>query len=163
MEKLKEELAKKRKLLEDKALVNDNRKFFKREELIRKSEEEYWRKQEEKRKNKLKADSGEQDSNELDEEDLVGKTPEEIAKLKLKKIIANQSSSSDGNETNERVLPRSEVIRRLRSREQPIIMFGETELDAFRRLRKLEIQEPETSKGYTNDFQVSLVILLFSI
>lgn len=44
------------------------------------------------------------------------------------------------------ILPRSEVIARLRDRNEPILLFGETELDAFKRLRKYELLEPETNK-----------------
>ena len=44
------------------------------------------------------------------------------------------------------VLPRKEVIRRLRDRNEPITLFGETDVEAFRRLRKLEISEPEINR-----------------
>lgn len=44
------------------------------------------------------------------------------------------------------VLPRTEVITRLRERAEPILLFGESELDAFKRLRKCEISEPETNR-----------------
>ena len=44
------------------------------------------------------------------------------------------------------VLPREEVIRRLRDRNEPILLFAETEIEAFRRLRKLEISEPEINR-----------------
>lgn len=54
------------------------------------------------------------------------------------------SLSSDGAESV--VLPRSEVILRLRDRGEPVLLFGESELDAFKRLRKCEISEPEINK-----------------
>ena len=44
------------------------------------------------------------------------------------------------------VLPRKEVLRRLRDRNEPILLFAETEIEAFRRLRKLEISEPEINR-----------------
>lgn len=44
------------------------------------------------------------------------------------------------------VLPRKEVVRRLRDRNEPILLFAETEIEAFRRLRKLEISEPEINR-----------------
>ncbi|XP_021917521.1 pre-mRNA-splicing factor 18 isoform X2 [Zootermopsis nevadensis] len=53
-------------------------------------------------------------------------------------------------------LPRRDVIRRLRERCEPIMLFGEAELDAFRRLRRSEILEPEVNKGLRNDFQEAL-------
>jgi pre-mRNA-splicing factor 18 len=46
-------------------------------------------------------------------------------------------------------LPRRDVIRRLRERGEPVMLFGETELDAFRRLRRNEILEPEVNKVIT--------------
>ena len=46
-------------------------------------------------------------------------------------------------------LPRKEVIRRLRERGEPILLFGETYSEAFQRLRELEILRPEIVKvGY---------------
>lgn len=53
-------------------------------------------------------------------------------------------------------LPRVDVIRRLRSRAQPILLFGESELEALQRLRKLELEQPELKEGWKNDFQSAL-------
>lgn len=39
-----------------------------------------------------------------------------------------------------------QVIRRLRERGEPIRLFGETDYDAFQRLRKIEILTPEVNK-----------------
>lgn len=39
-----------------------------------------------------------------------------------------------------------QVIRRLRERGEPIRLFGETDYDAFQRLRKIEILAPEVNK-----------------
>ena len=36
-----------------------------------------------------------------------------------------------------------QVIRRLRERNEPILLFGETEHEAFERLKKLEASEPD--------------------
>lgn len=44
------------------------------------------------------------------------------------------------------ILPRQEVISRLRDRSEPVLLFGESEVDAFRRLRKCELLEPEVNK-----------------
>ena len=44
------------------------------------------------------------------------------------------------------ILPRKEVIRRLRDRCEPILLFGESEIEAFSRLRRLEISEPEINR-----------------
>ena len=35
------------------------------------------------------------------------------------------------------------MIQKLRDRAEPILLFGESELGAFRRLRHMEIYEPE--------------------
>lgn len=49
-------------------------------------------------------------------------------------------------------MPRAEVIRRLREREEPIRLFGETDRDVCLRLRQIEILAPEVNKGLRNDF-----------
>lgn len=54
------------------------------------------------------------------------------------------------------VLPRNEVISRLRERGEPILLFGETELNAFKRLRKCEISEPEVNKVCFYSFTVTV-------
>lgn len=54
------------------------------------------------------------------------------------------------------VLPRPEVVRRLRERLEPVLLFGETELDAFKRLRESEISGPEVNRGFRNDFQAAM-------
>ncbi|KFO25661.1 Pre-mRNA-splicing factor 18 [Fukomys damarensis] len=48
------------------------------------------------------------------------------------------------------------VIRRLRERGEPIRLFGETDYDAFQRLRKIEILTPEVNKGLRNDLKAAL-------
>lgn len=40
-----------------------------------------------------------------------------------------------------------QVIRRLRERGEPVRLFGETDYDAFQRLRKIEILAPEVNKA----------------
>lgn len=40
----------------------------------------------------------------------------------------------------------AQVIRRLRERGEPIRLFGESDYDAFQRLRKIEILAPEVNK-----------------
>lgn len=47
-----------------------------------------------------------------------------------------------------------QVIRRLRDRNEPIRLFGESDYEAFQRLRKLEIMAPDINKGLRNDFKV---------
>jgi len=54
------------------------------------------------------------------------------------------------------MLSRREVVRRLRERSQPIRLFGESDEDAFLRLKQLEISEPDGSNGLVNDFQAAM-------
>ncbi|UYV77401.1 PRPF18 [Cordylochernes scorpioides] len=51
---------------------------------------------------------------------------------------------------------RTTVVKRLRDRNEPIRLFGETDLGAFKRLRHLELLEPEIDRGFRNDFQEAL-------
>lgn len=53
-------------------------------------------------------------------------------------------------------LPRPEVIRKLRERGEPILLYGESEIDACHRLRQLEISAPEVNRGFRNDFQEAM-------
>ncbi|XP_016120879.1 pre-mRNA-splicing factor 18, partial [Sinocyclocheilus grahami] len=53
-------------------------------------------------------------------------------------------------------LSRQEVIRRLRERGEPIRLFGESDYDAFQRLRKIEILAPEVNKGLRNDLKAAM-------
>ena len=53
------------------------------------------------------------------------------------------------------MLPRHDVIRRLRERNQPIRLFGESDLDAFKRLNQLEINE-SNEVGMRNDFKAAM-------
>lgn len=54
------------------------------------------------------------------------------------------------------ILPRNEVIRRLRERSQPISLFGESDEDSFQRLKQLEISDPDQSTGVINDFKLAM-------
>lgn len=54
------------------------------------------------------------------------------------------------------ILPRQEVINKLRDRGEPIMLFGESELEACKRLRKCELLEPEVNRGFRNDLQEAM-------
>ncbi|XP_037027114.1 pre-mRNA-splicing factor 18 [Bradysia coprophila] len=125
MEILKAEIARKRKLLEDKKLVDESKKYFKRGDLLAKEEEEYLQK--------------------------YGHKEENTSPQKN----TNYATTST-NESDQQLLPRLEVIKRLRDRGEAIMLFGEDELDAFRRLRHLEITQPEVNHGFRNDFQEAM-------
>ena len=49
-------------------------------------------------------------------------------------------------------ISRSEVIKRLRERSEPILLFGETLADSMERLKQLEMKSPEGLSGLQNDF-----------
>lgn len=53
-------------------------------------------------------------------------------------------------------VPRVDVIRRLRARGAPILLFAETLRDAQTRLRKMEIEQPELKEGWKNEFQAAM-------
>ena len=57
------------------------------------------------------------------------------------------------------------MIRHLRERGEPIILFGETESEAYQRLKKLEMTMPEVLKVsdsfYTKGAIVSMKVKLF--
>ncbi|CAL4144867.1 unnamed protein product [Meganyctiphanes norvegica] len=128
---LKNEIAAKKRSLEDKSLIGE-KKYFKRGELLAKEADEYWIKH-----------GGNRD----------GTSGKDISPNK------NASTGSKTDEANVQeapALPRAEVLRRLRERDEPILLFGESEEGAFRRLRRLEILEPEINRGLRNDFQEAL-------
>jgi pre-mRNA-splicing factor 18 len=82
----------------------------------------------------------------LDKEQLLdvkGQNADELIDQKL------SATTSDN-------VPRAEVIRRLRTRGQPIRLFAESDTEALKRLRKLEIERPELNEGWKNDFQAAL-------
>lgn len=60
--------------------------------------------------------------------------------------VSQQSKEHVTDSSSEHLLSRQEVIRRLRERGEPILLFGESEIEAFKRLRKCEILEPEVNK-----------------
>lgn len=64
--------------------------------------------------------------------------------------------SNSGTKFYDKMLPRKEVIRRLRERAQPIRLFGETDEDAYLRLKQLEISEPDMSNDMGNDFKAAM-------
>jgi len=78
----------------------------------------------------------------------------EVTSTDSEKASPTKDCSNDRDVGTE--LVRSEVIRKLRERSEPVRLFGETDNESFRRLRKLEILEPEINKGLRNDFQQAM-------
>ncbi|GAB0095105.1 Pre-mRNA-splicing factor 18 [Sergentomyia squamirostris] len=126
MDILKAEIAKKRKLLEEKQLLDGEKKYFKRGDLIAREQEEYFQK--------------------------YGQREEQAETKSSGTSVASTAEQTDEHS----IIPRPDVIRRLRERCEPILLFGETELGAFRRLRQCEITEPEINRGFRNDFQEAM-------
>lgn len=58
----------------------------------------------------------------------------------------NKNESTESEQSDSISLPRSEIVKRLRERGHPVFLFGENELQSFRRLRRIEIQEPEANR-----------------
>lgn len=61
-------------------------------------------------------------------------------------ILSANKQETEREQTESVSLPRTEVIKRLRERGHPILLFGESELQSFKRLRRIEIQEPEANR-----------------
>ncbi|XP_069834713.1 pre-mRNA-splicing factor 18 isoform X3 [Dendropsophus ebraccatus] len=140
MDILKAEIARKRKQLEEKALVGENKKFFKRSELAEKEKEAYF----ERCGYKPLSEKPTQKVQNQDEEEKPSTSNNPVLDLEL------------AEEKLPMTLSRQEVIRRLRERGEPIRLFGETDYDSFQRLRKIEILAPEVNKGLRNDLKAAL-------
>lgn len=101
--------------------------------------------------------------------DLIEKEKQEyLEKYNAKDLLNSQASSSGNHHDSEFVnsskdrtadlanLPRSEVVRKLRERGEPVLLYGESEIDSTYRLRQLEISAPEVNRGFRNDFQEAM-------
>ncbi|XP_078469094.1 pre-mRNA-splicing factor 18 isoform X1 [Lampetra fluviatilis] len=142
MDFLKAEIVRKRKLIEDKNLVEGNKRYFKRGELAKKEEEAYYERCGLKRASHKAAE----------------KQPQMMPNQQEEKEIAT-SSMMDMELMGEKLpmtLSRQEVIKRLRERAEPIRLFSESDYDAFQRLRKIEILAPEVNKGLRNDLKTAM-------
>jgi len=141
MEALKAEMERKRKAVEKTGLVTAEKKYFKRGDLARKNAEEYIAKM-----RKLKG-GGVKGGNEPEEDDSREKKRQPSSSF-LDEVL--------GDDFEKHMPSRSEVIRRLRERNEPIRLFAESDIESFQRLRKLEILEPEVNKGMRNDFKAAM-------
>ena len=59
------------------------------------------------------------------------------------------------DEVEKKIIPRHEVVRRLRERNQPIRLFGESDVDSAKRLNIIETSEPKEN-GMRNDFKTAM-------
>ncbi|XP_051725530.1 pre-mRNA-splicing factor 18 isoform X3 [Ctenopharyngodon idella] len=140
MDIIKAEIARKRKLIQEKELIDDSKKYFKRADLARKEEEEYYRR------------CGYKVSNEQPVRQLDKTEDEEPPSTSANPALELELTE----EKLPMTLSRQEVIRRLRERGEPIRLFGESDYDAFQRLRKIEILAPEVNKGLRNDLKAAM-------
>ncbi|KAH8865338.1 Pre-mRNA-splicing factor 18 isoform 3 [Schistosoma japonicum] len=139
MDLVKAEIEKQRKKLVTSGLLPGNKKFFKRSLLRQKEEEEYF----------SKSKRPKEQSNNVEDYNFRTKTEEED--LLLKKF---EERSREEREKG-KLMPRKEVVRLLRERNQPIRLFGESDYDTFQRLKRVQLLEPE-SKGLRNDLIAAL-------
>ena len=122
---LKAEIERKRKNVESMNVLVPEKKFFRRGDLEAKHEEAYWK-------------------------NYYAKSDDHASKASS----SSEDTSDKTSTLNEKfqLPPRADVIKKLRERNQPIRLFGESDLDSCRRLRLLETTEPEL-KGQRNDFK----------
>lgn len=135
MDILKAEIErKKRQLDKNKDLLAPNKKYFKRGDLSARQEEEYWAKHQ-----------------------RLIKDPSRLAENGESHDSEGEDHKKKEEEKGTKIMPRKDVIRRLRERNEPILLFGETEHEAFERLKKLEASEPDFNiGGGANDFKAAM-------
>jgi len=133
MDFLKAEIERKKRQIAEKNVMAPDKKYFKRGDLAAVQEKEYLEKYGPKRQ---------------DIEDLT-KTRRKSLEEKDPSLLAD----------NLYPLPRVEVIRRLREKLEPILLWGESEDDANLRLRSVEIGEGDSAKlkgGAQNDYKEAM-------
>lgn len=69
---------------------------------------------------------------------------------------ASASGSKDEMEGLTQTISEAELVKRLRQRNEPIRLFGETMEERLKRLRKLEILQPEVEEGMRNEFRAAM-------
>lgn len=133
MDFLKAEIERKKRQIQESNVMHDpKKKFFKRGDLAAKQTEEYWKK----------------NSNVV--------RPQYLSQIS-DPASGSSSSSGEGKSDTKTVLPRKEVIKKLRERGEPIRLFGEDDYESYRRLKKLESSEfHQKDEGFSNDFQAAM-------
>lgn len=133
MDILKAEIERKRKQMENSQVLVPDKKYFKRGDLAAKLEEDYWR-----RHNRLIGETANTSNEVVDDTNVEA------------------SSSQSEDMTTLIKLPRTEVVRRLRERDEPVRVFAESDYDSYQRLKRLESLAPEINKGFKNDFKAAM-------
>ena len=161
---MKTEIAKKSAVLENKKLITDKRKFFRREEMHKKGYDGRFVHTKIKHNDiKRKRDSGNMIIRAKEEEDdeiipkKVNVADSDIAETIL---MADRNSKLENLEKLEEApLEEFLVQKRLRERRQPIKLFGESEKETYVRLRKIELNQLGQNRfadGFLrNDFRFS--------
>jgi len=132
MDFLKAEIERKKRQIQEKNVLQPQKKYFKRGDLAAVQEAEYLNK--------------------------YGPNKQDIEELEKKKNEALEDKGSI--EINDALypLPREEVVRRLREKLEPITLFGETEDQSNLRMRSIEIGETDSARlrASHNNFQEAL-------
>lgn len=159
MEALKAEIARKRKQMEATSLVGE-KKFFKRGDLEAHQSQAYWDRYY--AKNKARRP----DQQVLLFLHLFHTNYRMNWRVETSKLQTDEPRTSvDGSEDQALAESRveesdsqsmSEVRKGLRERGQPIQLFGETESESRRRLRKLQLEAPELNEGGRNEYMAAM-------
>ncbi|XP_014788853.2 pre-mRNA-splicing factor 18 [Octopus bimaculoides] len=132
MDLLKAEIERKKRQLDESQVLVPGKKYFKRGDLAKHYQQSFYN------RNSYDVENSSTNEELIEKKDVPLSEPEESKK--------------------EEILPRKDVIRRLRDRGEPILLFGETELEAYQRLKRHETLEPDVNKGQggQNDFKAAL-------
>ncbi|KZT29927.1 Prp18-domain-containing protein [Neolentinus lepideus HHB14362 ss-1] len=162
MEALKAEIASKRKALEDPVLVSRPNKYVRRGELERLREEKEMEEREERARQKALK---EEDERKVAEARAAARgkvctSSDTPARSRSRTPGAFQSPAPEANAEpgSSFNISNEETIRRLRSKGQPIRLFGESDKERRLRLRALELIEEKDHPriGGQNDFKKAL-------
>ena len=133
MDFLKAEIERKRKQIQDKNVLQPDKKYFKRGDLAAVQEAEYLAK--------------------------YGTKIEDIKELEEKKALALAERGQVDSDDPLFPLDREVVVAKLREKLEPVLLFGETEEEANLRLRAIEIGESGDDfkqKNSSNNFQEAM-------
>ncbi|XP_028417708.1 pre-mRNA-splicing factor 18-like [Dendronephthya gigantea] len=137
MDFLQAEIERKAKQLKQNEVTTE-KKYFRRGDLEKQKADEYKRKQEAKVSAKL------------------GKHGLDAEEEKSSDIFAKKRKNSEDEAAALNLLPKDEVVHRLRERGEPIRLFGESDQEAAKRLKLLEMLAPDINKGLRNDFREAM-------
>ena len=169
MEFLKAEIERKKRQMQEKGVMaGPDKKYFKRGDLAEKQREEYLAKHSPKSDTSTKSEEMKVNTQKGKKNDIQILQPNTrllilqkywftyilhctyfSLELKDKKIEEGLNAIP--------TLPKSEIVKRLRERGQPILLFGETLINACERLKQVEMDAPDAvgiqASGSTNDFK----------